>query len=147
MRQSATAEPIGGTSGPRVTRAIVGVLAIFSLVLRVVLAAIPMPASITVGAAALVPVCTAYGVKWVNPDPEAPVKPANTSVDCPLCIAAHGLTLLVPLSDLPQPITVMAAATVAFFREAPTLRIAARPPPSRGPPPLLSANEPRIESL
>ncbi len=110
-------------------------------VFRLMLAAIPMPPPATAADSLLVPICTGDGLKWLKIDPDAPAQPAKASIDCPLCVAAHGLAMA-PLQAivLPLPAERPHPPVLAFHRQAPVLRIAARPPPSRAPP-LLSARE------
>ncbi len=121
-------------------------LVMSAFVIRLMLAAVPMPSPTAAPGTTLIPICTAEGLKWLQFSPETPVKPVKVSIGCPLCLAAQGLSLLVPMAVLPLPRQAIVAAEYAFHREAPRLRIAARPPPSRAPP-FLSANEAETRSL
>lgn len=124
----------------RAKRAAINGLVLAAFAIRLMLAAMPMPSPAAVAGATLIPICTAEGLKWLRFDPGAPIKPAKASIDCPLCVAAQGFLLLVPIAVLPLPRQAIVVAEYAFHREAPRLRIAARPPPSRAPP-FLSARE------
>lgn len=125
---------------PRARRAAISALVLSALIIRLMLAATPMPSPGASSGTTLIPICTAEGLKWLPFSPGIPVKPAKASLDCPLCMAAQGLVLLVPLAILPLPRQAIFFPAYAFHREAPRLRLAARPPPSRGPP-VLSARE------
>ena len=95
----------------------------------------------------LVPICTATGLQWRKLDlPQAPAEPAKKwGPDCPLCRISPGFVVLPAVAQLSLPVEVSCAAGFAFHREAPSLRLAARPPPSRGPP-LLSSREALIRA-
>lgn len=133
--------PFGTLQRVRIRRATISTLVLGVFVIRLMLAAMPMPSPAAAPGVTLIPICTAEGLKWLRFDPGQPVKPSTKAVvDCPLCVAAQGLVLLVPMAVLPLPGQAIVVAEYAFHREAPRLRIAARPPPSRAPP-LLSARE------
>lgn len=66
-------------------------------------------------------------------------------LDCSLCRITHGFVVLPAVPELCLPVEFSFAAGFAFHREAPSLRLAARPPPSRGPP-LLSSRETLIRA-
>ncbi|QNT68383.1 DUF2946 family protein [Defluviicoccus vanus] len=122
-------------------------LAVGVLILRLLLAAIPMPSPAAASELTLIPICTAAGLKWIHFDSKGPIKPAQTAaIDCPLCVAAHGFSLLVTVVALPLPSQAIGTVAPAFHRDAPVLRIAARPPPCRAPP-LLSDSETEPRSL
>ena len=82
------------------------------------------------------------GLQWRKFDlPKAPAEPAKKwGLDCPLCRIAHGFVVLPGVAELSLPVEFSFAAGFAFHREAPSIRLAARPPPSRGPA-LLSSRE------
>lgn len=143
MRRSATFGLFTGAANLPARRAAISAITLGMFVFRLMLAAIPMAPPPAAADAVLVPICTADGLKWLKIDPDAPAQPSQASIDCPLCLAAHGLAM-VPLSILvlPLPAERPHPPALAFHREAPILRIAARPPPSRGPP-LLSMSETR----
>lgn len=140
MQLFATDGPVAALRRRRMRQATINGLVLAAFVIRLMLAAMPMPSPGAISGATLIPICTAEGLKWLRFDPGAPIKPAKASIDCPLCVAAQGFLLLVPLAVLPLPRQAIVVAKYAFHREAPRLRIAARPPPSRAPP-VLSARE------
>jgi Protein of unknown function (DUF2946). len=140
MRMLAADGLCGTLPRPQARRAAISALVLSAFVIRLMLAAVPMSSPAAAPGATLIPICTAEGLKWLPFNPGGPVKPAKTGLDCPLCMAAQGLLLLVPLAVLPLPRQTVVVAEHAFHREAPRLRLAARPPPSRAPP-LLSASE------
>lgn len=140
MRLFATDGPVAALRRRRMRQATINGLVLTAFVIRLMLAAMPMPSPAAISGATLIPICTAEGLKWLRFDPGAPIKPAKASIDCPLCVAAQGFLLLVPLAVLPLPRQAIVVAEYAFHREAPRLRLAARPPPSRAPP-FLSARE------
>lgn len=123
-----------------VTRATISALVVLAFVSRLMLAAIPMPSAMSapvLPSATLVPICTAEGLKWLLRDAQHPSTPAKGGIDCPLCalcMAAHGLQAVLPAAAAPIPVAITHAGSAVFHRSAPVLRIAARPPPSRGPP-------------
>ncbi|MBL8666761.1 MAG: DUF2946 family protein [Rhodospirillales bacterium] len=121
-------------------RAVVSALTLVAFILRLMLMAMPMPEATAAGM--LVPICTATGLQSRTLDlPKAPAEPAKKGgIDCPLCRIPQGLPVLPALVELPVPVAVAGTAAFSFHRAAPTLRLAARPPPSRGPP-LLSSRE------
>lgn len=136
----ATFGPFGTASKPTTRRAFVGALTLAALLLRLVLTAMPMPVATSAGM--LVPICTAMGLQWRKLDlPKAPAEPAKKwGLDCPLCRITHGFVVLPAVPELCLPVEFSLTAGFAFHREAPSLRLAARPPPSRAPP-LLSSRE------
>lgn len=115
-------------------RSIVATIAVLGFVFRLVLAAVPMPPPSAQAGIARVPVCTVNGVKWVDVDPGAPKPASQAGSKCPMCLAAQGFALAVAVVAMPQPLLGTRSTPTAFHREAPVLRIAARPPPSRAPP-------------
>lgn len=116
------------------------------LILRLLLAAMPMPSPTAASELTLIPICTGAGLKWIHFNSETPVKPAKAGIDCPLCVAAHGFALLMTVVALPLPLQAFDTTIGVFHRDAPLLRIAARPPPSRAPP-LLSTSETETPNL
>lgn len=149
-RRRAAVNPQG--TGPgcaasfRPARAVVATLSLLLFFLRITLAAPSLPQPAVDGYVNLIPICTGDGIKWIALDRNAPEPIKQASVHCPLCLAAHDVALLPTLDRAPRLIATTHGILPAFYRDAPVLRIAARPPPGRGPP-TLSISEPLIRSL
>lgn len=131
----------------RSRRSFLATFTVLALVLRLVLAATPMSMPEASGGGTLLPICTAEGLKWVSVDPDAPAPASKPAPSCPFCFAALGfVAALAPSVDTPVAAPVLSGETPSFHRDAPVLRVAARPPPGRGPPDLSNSETPVCSS-
>jgi hypothetical protein len=115
-------------------------LALIALALKVL---VPPGFMLAEGGAALaITVCTGHGPLVLHADPgKPPASPAQKKADAP-CTGAGNVTPLAPSTVQsvaePWPIVSTRPASVGVRDLAPGRGLAAPPPPSQGPPPVLS---------